>query len=93
MEDPDAGQYDPPHRHLIHHDKADAHGQRDKDHDPDLCPPGHALAFHKTFQVVFIQLCLYEPAVKPAGTFPEADGRQHQEGKGRKQGQHGAYGA
>lgn len=52
MECPDTAQGD---ALCTHHDEADAHQQRDGDHDPDLGFNRHAPACHKVLQIVHVK--------------------------------------
>ena len=67
MEGPDTAQDDASRDYALctHHDEADAHQQRDGDHDPDLGFNRHAPTCHKVLQIVHVKLCSPEPVVLP----------------------------
>ena len=47
-----------------HDSKADAHQQRNGDHDADLGLTGHAPAGHIVLQIIFVELRIDKPAVQ-----------------------------
>ena len=74
MEHPHASQHDTSHICPVHHDKADAHEDGHRHHDPHLGFPRHAFALGVAFQVVLVEPGAGEPGVKLFGAFAKAEG-------------------
>ena len=89
MEHPHASQHDTSHICPVHHDKADAHEDGHRHHDPHLGFPRHAFALGVAFQVVLVEPGAGESGVKLFGAFAKAEGCQQQKRERRKQKQHG----
>ena len=89
MEHPHASQHDTSHICPVHHDKADAHEDGHRHHDPHLGFPRHAFALDVAFQVVLVEPGAGESGVKLFGAFAKAEGCQQQKRERRKQRQYG----
>ena len=75
-----------------HYDEADAHEQAHGGQDAHFGFPGHAFSGCEVLQVVLVEPGAFEPAVQPFRGPGEAEGRQHQKGKGGEDGQHRSRG-
>lgn len=89
MERPHASQHGTSHIYPVHHDKADAHEDGHRHHDPHLGFPRHAFALDVAFQVVLVEPGAGESGVKLFGAFAKAESCQQQKRERRKQRQHG----
>lgn len=81
MEQPYAAENDPSDGDAFHHYKADRHKYRDRYHYFYLGFPCHTLSFYVAFKIVFVELCVYEPAVQPFRAFCKAYGGEQKKRK------------
>ena len=66
MESPHAAQHNAAGNDALeaHHDKANTHQSRHRNHNADLGFDGHALASHIVFQIVLVKFGINEPGVE-----------------------------
>ena len=57
-----------------HHEKAEAHQQRDGGDYADLCFEEHSTLFNVALQMLFVKPCAYEPVMQPLGAVGKAEG-------------------
>ena len=93
MEQPHAAQHNAADEHLVHQDKADAHGQGHGDHDADLGATGHGPLLPEAFEVLLVQLGGQKPPVQPVAALGEEKAGAQQKGSGGQQGKHRTHGA
>lgn len=94
MEDPDTAEDDTANDDSFeaHYEKADAHQQRNGDHNAQFGLSRHATACDKVFEIILIEFGSLKPGIQFLGASRKAECGKHQERESRQQWQDGTDG-